>query len=109
MDIKQELLDIVKDYVDVPAKEIDTALGFKYVGINSFVVLSMVSNIEEHFNISIPDSKLMEFTTLDDMIEFISGELAWILNQKKEVLTVKPGLLYYFCINYLLILNARNE
>ncbi|MCQ2178398.1 MAG: acyl carrier protein [Bacteroidales bacterium] len=76
MDIKQELLDIVKDYVDVPVGEIDTALGLKYVGINSFVVLSMVSNIEEHFNISIPDSKLMEFATLDDIIEFIGGELA---------------------------------
>lgn len=76
MDIKQELLDIVKDYVDVPVGEIDTSLGLKYVGINSFVVLSMVSNIEEHFSISIPDSKLMEFATLDDIIEFIGGELA---------------------------------
>lgn len=75
MDIKQELLDIVKDYVDVPAGEIDTSIGFKYVGINSFVVLSMVSNIEEHFGISIPDSKLMEFATLDDIIAFIRGEL----------------------------------
>ncbi|MBO4499435.1 MAG: acyl carrier protein [Bacteroidaceae bacterium] len=71
MDKKSELISIVKDYVDVPANEIDTSLGLKFIGLNSFVVLSMVSAIEDRFNVSIPDSKLMEFKTLDDIIEFL--------------------------------------
>lgn len=71
MDTKSELISIVKDYVEIPENEIDTTLGLKFIGLNSFVVLSMVSEIEDHFNVSIPDSKLMEFKTLDDIIAYI--------------------------------------
>ncbi len=75
MDIKKDLLEIVTDYVEMPAQEIDTSVGLKFIGLNSFVILSMVSAIEEHFNISIPDDSLSGFNTLDDIIRFIEAEI----------------------------------
>lgn len=76
MEIKKELLDIVTEYLGVSPDEIDTSLGFKYSGmINSFVLLSMVSEIENHFDISIPNCKLREFNCLDDIIAFIETEI----------------------------------
>lgn len=76
MDVKKDLLDIVAEYIDQPASEIDTATGLKFIGLNSFVTFSMVAAVEEHFSISIPDSKLREFQTLDDIISFIEQELS---------------------------------
>ncbi|MCQ2074499.1 MAG: acyl carrier protein [Bacteroidaceae bacterium] len=71
MDVKEELLDIVTEYIDTPKDRIDTSVGLKFIGLNSFVTLSMVAEIEEHFGISIPDNKLPEFSTLDDIIGYI--------------------------------------
>ena len=71
MEIKEELLDIVTEYIDTPKDKIDTSVGLKFIGLNSFVILSMVAEIEEHFNISIPDTKLKEFNTLDDIVNYI--------------------------------------
>lgn len=71
MNVKEELLDIVTEYIDTPKDMIDTSVGLKFIGLNSFVILSMVAEIEEHFNISIPDTKLPEFNTLDDIIQYI--------------------------------------
>lgn len=73
MNVKEELLSIVTDYIDTPIDKIDTSVGLKFIGLNSFVVLSMVSEIENHFNISIPDSKLPEFGTLDDIVKYIES------------------------------------
>lgn len=72
MDIKAKLLTIVDDYVDIDAAHIDTSKPLKFAcGINSFVMLAMVSAIEEEFDVRIPDEKLYEFKTLDDIIEFL--------------------------------------
>lgn len=72
MSIKEEVLSIVQEYVEIPIDEIDTADGLKFAsGLDSFGVLSMISEIEERFNIKVPDTKLMELKTLDDIIKFV--------------------------------------
>lgn len=72
MSIKEEVLSIVQEYVEIPVDEIDTADGLKFAsGLDSFGVLSMISAIEERFDIKIPDSKLMDLKTLDDIIKFV--------------------------------------
>lgn len=76
MEIKNELINIVSDYVDIPADQINTSDNMKMTaGIDSFVLFSMVSDIENHFGIKIPNQKLATFTTLDDIIEFIKNQL----------------------------------
>lgn len=77
MDIKNELIDIVREYVDVPAEDIDINESLKFAtGIDSFIMFSLISSIEDHFLVSIPNDKLQEFKTLSDIIEFLEGELA---------------------------------
>lgn len=74
MEIRKELLEIVSEFVDMPADEINTAEGFKLsCGLNSFVLFSMVSTIEEKFGISIPNDALAGFRTLDDIIAFVEN------------------------------------
>ena len=76
MDVKQEVLDIVKEYIDIPAEDINIEEGLKFaVGIDSFVMFSMVGNIEDRFHISIPNDKLQGFKTLGDIISFIEDNL----------------------------------
>lgn len=75
MNIKEELLDIVTDFIDCPREEIDTTVGLKFIGLNSFVTMSLISAIEEHFNTAIPDIKLSEFKTLDDIVRYLEETL----------------------------------
>lgn len=77
MDTKETLLDIIREYVDVPADEINTDQAFKTaMGVDSFIFMAMISSIEEHFNLSIPNSDLLTFKTLDDIIAYIDARKA---------------------------------
>jgi len=72
MNVKEELFEILQDYIDVPSEEIDIDESLKMAsGLNSFVFLSMISTIEEHFGIQIPNEKLIGFKTLNDIIHWI--------------------------------------
>lgn len=74
MDTKETLLDIIREYVDVPADEINTDQAFKTaMGVDSFIFMAMISSIEERFDLSIPNSDLLTFKTLDDIIAYIDA------------------------------------
>ena len=76
MDIKNELLDILCDYVDVAKESIDTSEPLKFAsGLDSFVLFSFVSAIEDHFNIVVPGEKLRSFDSLDDIIAYLESVL----------------------------------
>ena len=77
MDIRKELLDILQDYVEVPVEEINTAGSCREEGaVDSFVFIEMVSAIEEHFGISIPNADLIDFRSIDDIVAYLSRRLA---------------------------------
>ena len=77
MDIKKELLEIVCEYVDVPAEQINVDDPLKFAtGLDSFVMFSLIGSVEDHFLVSIPSEKLSEFKTLSDIIAFLEQELA---------------------------------
>jgi len=72
MNTREELLDILKDYIDTPIEEVDTAAGLKLaVGLDSFILFSFIRAIEEHFSISIPNENLLMMTNLDDIIAYV--------------------------------------
>lgn len=75
MDIKKELLDIVCEYVDLPAEKINTSEGLQFAGLDSFALLSMVSSIESKFGITIPNESLRTLKTLDDFIALIQNSV----------------------------------
>lgn len=71
-EIEQKLIEIIGEYTDVDAKKIDIDMSLKFdAGLDSFGLISLICAIENEFNISIPDDKLMSFNTLREMAEFI--------------------------------------
>lgn len=74
MSTKDQILDIISEYVDVPIEEINLDEPFKLSGeINSFVFLSMISAIEERFGISISNRQMAEFKNLTQIISYLEG------------------------------------
>ncbi len=72
MSTKEEVLEILGDYIETPADQIDTAAGFKFsAGLDSFALLSFVGAVEDHFGMSIPNDAFMGMTKLDDIIAYV--------------------------------------
>ena len=72
MNTKEQILDILADYVDTPVDQIDTSAGLKLaVGLDSFILFSFIRSIEENFSISIPNEELLMMTNLDDIIAYV--------------------------------------
>ena len=76
MEIKKDLLEIVQNYCDAPLEEINGEDNLKVLGLNSYVMLSMVCEIEDHFGIQIPDEDLKGFSTLNSIVDYISAKSA---------------------------------
>lgn len=77
MNVRKEFLDILQDYVDFPVSEIQTDQPFKATsGVDSFIFIEMMSAMEEHFHIVIPNADLLSLKTLDDMIAYIEKKAA---------------------------------
>ena len=77
MNVKKEFLDILQDYVDFPVSEIHTDEPFKAAsGVDSFVFIEMISSVEDHFGIRIPNSDLIDFKTVDDIVGYIERKAA---------------------------------
>ena len=77
MDVKQEFLSILQDYVDFPVEEVNTEEAFKAAsGIDSFVFIEMIAQIESHFGISISNADLKSFNTINDIIRYIESRVA---------------------------------
>lgn len=69
--IKQEIFDIVREYVEIP-DDFDTSLNLKMAaGLNSFALMSLAATIEEHFDVTIPSDVLKSIKNMDDIIKFI--------------------------------------
>lgn len=65
---------IICDYVDVQPEDIDTNSNFKFdIGMDSFGIISLINSIESEFNVSIPDSAVRNFNTLNDISTFIDN------------------------------------
>ena len=77
MNVKKEFLDILQDYIDFPVAEIHTDAPFKAAsGVDSFVFIEMISSVEDHFGIRIPNSDLVAFKTVDDIVGYIERKAA---------------------------------
>lgn len=72
---EEKLVAIICDYVDIQPEEVDVNMSLKFdIGLDSFGLVSLICTIENEFDIAIPDNKLMDFETLNDMATFIYQE-----------------------------------
>ena len=77
MNVKKEFLGSLQDYVEFPVEDIAVDVPFKAAsGVDSFMLMELVSALEEHFGISIPNRDLMGLKTAGDMIGYIEKRIA---------------------------------
>ena len=71
-----KLKNIINKYIDVPPVQIDESMSLTCdLGIDSFSLISMIVEIEESFNVEIPEYILGKFQTLNDLYGFITSNL----------------------------------
>ncbi len=75
-EIENHLSDIICNYVDLSTVKLscDSSL-LNDIGIDSFSLISIVTDIEDHFNICINDEDLISFSTFNDIISYISARI----------------------------------
>ena len=72
MNIREELLEIMKEYTDGRITEVkpDDVLTSD-LGLNSFELFDLVCIIEEKYDISIPDRVLPCLVTVKDIVTYL--------------------------------------
>ena len=71
----QEIIDVLAQYTDVPAEEINESSDLiEDLELNSFDVITIVSDFEEQYGIQIPDDQIMEFHTVADIEAYLEKE-----------------------------------
>lgn len=76
MNVRSEFLNILQSYIDFPVEELPTDEGFKASsGIDSFTLIELIAETEEKFSLSIPNTALMQFRTINDIIGYIESNI----------------------------------
>lgn len=72
MNIRDELLEIMKDYTDGRITEVKPEdVLTSDLGLNSFELFDLICIIEEKYNISVPDRLLPTLVTVKDVVEYL--------------------------------------
>ncbi len=68
----QEIIEVLAQYTDVPPEQInETSNLVDDLELNSFDVMTIVSDFEDQYGIHIPDEQIMEFRTVSDIEEYL--------------------------------------
>ena len=72
-----KIRDILVEYVEVPREEItEKSKLVADLGFSSLDVMDVVLAFEEEFKVEIPDRKLLEIVTIEDMIKILEEEIS---------------------------------
>ena len=72
-----DLKKIISEYADIDVNDIDENMSLQgNIGIDSFGLVCMLMDIEDTFNIKIPDYELKNFHTLSDIDNYICAHSA---------------------------------
>jgi acyl carrier protein len=71
----QDIIDVLAQYTDVPAEEINESSDLiDDLELNSFDVITIVSDFEDQYGIQIPDDQIAEFRTVADIEAYLEKE-----------------------------------
>ena len=71
----QDIIDVLAQYTDVPAEEINESSDLiEDLELNSFDVITIVSDFEDQYGIQIPDDQITEFHTVADIEAYLEKE-----------------------------------
>jgi acyl carrier protein len=72
----EQLIRLASDYFKVPAAELKPDDDFfKKLGINSFQTLDLLTKLEDHFKVELPDYELQGVTDFRTLAERIHSRL----------------------------------
>lgn len=72
--VENIIINIVSQSIESEPSLINVKSGYlKTFGWDSLAQVRIVSNIEDEFNINIPDDRIMELVTIKELIEYIIG------------------------------------
>lgn len=72
-----KLKEIISEYTGVEPKDINDKMSLSGdIGLDSFSLIAMICDIEDSFNVSIPESEMSNFQTLDDLYKYLSANCA---------------------------------
>ena len=71
----QDIIDVLAQYTDVPAEEINESSDLiEDLELNSFDIITIVSDFEDQYGIQIPDDQITEFRTVADIEAYLEKE-----------------------------------
>jgi acyl carrier protein len=77
-DITQRVISVIAKFKKIPVETISEATSLEELGLDSLDGLNLIFELEEEFDITIPDDKALAMKTVGEMIQglekVISGE-----------------------------------
>lgn len=71
MNIKNDVLKLIKSKLNIELNDKKMDVNFKEFGIDSLEIMELVLEIESKFDITLPDDKLLQLKTVNDLIKLI--------------------------------------
>lgn len=72
----ERVIDILTEFTDLDKEKITENSGLVTdLGLNSLDVINVVVAFEDEFDIEIPDNKIKEFVTVEDIVEYIENNI----------------------------------
>ena len=70
--IQAELINVLVEQLDVPAEKITPSSSFRDdLGIDSLDVVEMLCEVEQRFDVTVPEQDLVKLVTVNDMINYL--------------------------------------
>lgn len=70
--MKDKILQLIAEQFNRNVEDLEPSLSFVYdLGADSIELVELVMNIEEEFDMEIPDDKLQKFQTIQDVLNYI--------------------------------------
>lgn len=70
--MKDKILQLIAEQFNRNVEDLEPSLNFVYdLGADSIELVELVMNIEEEFDMEIPDDKLQKFQTIEDVLNYV--------------------------------------
>lgn len=70
----ETLKEIITMYADIDPDEITEESSLRNdLGLNSLVLMNMIVEVEDHYDIEIPETDIMNFDTIGDVIVYLES------------------------------------
>ena len=76
MSVEQKVIDIVCEHLAVPKEKVERKTSFQEdIGADSLDIVELVMELEEEFDIQIPDDQAEKIKTVGEAIDYIELKL----------------------------------